>query len=96
MLVAFGLVAQASGAEPLHAAGVVALVLASLNLILGAANLVPAYPLDGGRVVRAVFWARTGDEKQGARAAATWVGSSAGCWSGWAWQSSCSATRSTG
>jgi Zn-dependent protease/predicted transcriptional regulator len=67
---AFAIAAEASGNEALSAAGVVALVLAALNVVLGAANLVPAYPLDGGRLVRAVFWARSGDEKKGARAAA--------------------------
>jgi Zn-dependent protease/predicted transcriptional regulator len=71
VLVAVGLVLQRSADEMLRAAGLVALVLASLNLILGAANLVPAYPLDGGRLVRAIFWERFRDEKRGARAAAT-------------------------
>jgi Zn-dependent protease/predicted transcriptional regulator len=70
-LAGFSLLAQGSGNDALEAAALVALVLATLNLILGAANLVPAYPLDGGRLVRAIFWARTGDEKKGARAAAT-------------------------
>lgn len=35
--------------------------LAMLNLILAAFNMVPAFPLDGGRVARAVIWMRTGD-----------------------------------
>ncbi len=71
VLAAVGLALQANADPSLRAAGIVALVLASLNLILGGANLVPAYPLDGGRLVRAIYWARTGDEKRGARAAAT-------------------------
>ena len=36
-------------------------VVGVLNLILGVISLVPAMPLDGGRVVRAVAWGRTGD-----------------------------------
>ncbi len=45
-------------------------VLAVLNLILGLVNLVPAYPLDGGRIVRAFAWRRTGLERDGWRASA--------------------------
>lgn len=41
------------------AGGVV--VVGVLNLILGVISLVPAMPLDGGRVVRAVAWGRMGD-----------------------------------
>jgi CBS domain-containing protein len=41
-----------------------------LNAILGGINLVPAYPLDGGRIVRAIAWRRTGSELSGWRAAA--------------------------
>jgi Zn-dependent protease/CBS domain-containing protein len=36
-------------------------VVGALNLTLGLISFVPALPVDGGRVVRAVAWARTGD-----------------------------------
>lgn len=50
------------------AAGVLA-VLVFLNLVLGLVNLVPAYPLDGGRIVRDLWWRRSGSERSGWRAA---------------------------
>jgi CBS domain-containing protein len=40
-------------------------VIAVLNLILGIVNLVPAYPLDGGRIVRALGWWRGGSIDSG-------------------------------
>lgn len=58
------------GSGALVAAQVLA-VLAVLNLILGFINVIPAYPLDGGRIVRAFAWRRTGSERDGWRAAAS-------------------------
>jgi Zn-dependent protease len=69
-LAVFGIAGSATHVPAIEVAAGVALILAALNLVLGGINLVPAYPLDGGRVVRAVVWARTGDERRGARAAA--------------------------
>ena len=44
--------------------------LASINLIVLLFNLIPGFPLDGGRIARAIAWWRTGDRNRATRLAA--------------------------
>jgi Zn-dependent protease/CBS domain-containing protein len=73
------LLASAAGGLVGELAGDLLLVVAVLNLLLGAVNLIPAVPLDGARIVAAVVWWATGSPRTGLRAA-----SLAGRLVGWA------------
>jgi Zn-dependent protease len=60
--------------------------LGLINLVLAGFNMLPGAPLDGGRVVRAVRWARHGDRFRATREAARaggalgWVMAGGGLW----------------
>jgi Zn-dependent protease len=86
------------GLDTLSGRGVPAAVLVWLgwvNGVLAVFNLLPAAPLDGGRVVQALMWWRTGDRDRAERAAARsgqvlgilliaggWISVLRGSWSG--------------
>ena len=48
----------------------IAQYLAFINIAVGVFNMLPGYPLDGGRVLRASLWARSGDMLKATRWAA--------------------------
>jgi Zn-dependent protease len=51
--------------------------LASINIVLAIFNLVPAFPLDGGRILRAALWHRWGNLRRATRVSSM-VGSAFG------------------
>lgn len=70
------LLIDALGAPELFSAGPA--WIGRINILLAIFNLAPAYPLDGGRVLRGVLWLRHGD-----RIKATMTAARAGRFFGW-------------
>ena len=53
--------------------GTIFVWLGSVNILIALFNLIPGFPLDGGRIVRSALWAATDDLKKSTRWA-SWMG----------------------
>ncbi len=63
-------VATALGGDELAVLSGSLLLVGGLNLVMAVLSLLPGMPLDGGRVVRAIAWASTGDPDRASRVTA--------------------------
>ncbi|MFU8815252.1 MAG: site-2 protease family protein, partial [Pseudomonadales bacterium] len=80
-----------AGMAQLSPATTAAIWLGSVNIILAIFNMLPGFPLDGGRVFRAAVWWISGDAIKGTRVAANagrgfgWLLMGFGFWNIFAW-----------
>src|SRR4051794_8901958 len=59
--------ARLNSTAPSDAAVLLVSFLVTMNTVLLVFNLIPAFPLDGGRIARSIVWKATGDRNQATR-----------------------------
>ncbi|NEW34080.1 CBS domain-containing protein [Nocardia cyriacigeorgica] len=69
-----GLIGLAAGMSQFTSGPILGVVawLGAMNVVLAVFNMLPGAPLDGGRILRALLWWRSGDQLRAAALAARW------------------------